>query len=196
MVHNSFLFNFQGIINDIRDKVKGDKEKEKALIPILEAIKNDTEFEDLPLYKEYLSIFDIEHDLGDIELHFPPEMEDSKDDFMTLLQFVAASFSSTYNFEYNEESNSIDLLITVTKCSQKITKKLHELWWIQIARLFEIYLGEMLNLEAIRNHSESEKRSIDEERKMRFMIYQKKIRQLKNKKDIGGISEIDDLLRD
>ena len=163
---------------------------------MLDAITEDTELEDLPIYKEYLSIFDVEQDLGSLRLHYPSEMEDCKAEFMTLLRFVAASFSSSYELEYDKETDSVDLLITVVGGDQKITKKLFDLWSFQIRRLFEIYLEEMLNLEALRHLSKGERKAIDEERKMRFMVYQKKVRQLKNKKESGDImSDMDDLLR-
>lgn len=193
MIHNSYLFDFQEILSDIREKAKDDEEK-KDLALMLDTISDDTELEDLPLYKEYLSLFDVEHDLGDIELHYPSEMEDCKSDFMTLLRFVSASFSSSYNLEYDEDSNSVDLLITVRSGDHKITKKLHKLWTYQIAHLFNIYLEEMLKLEALRLTSEDDKNTIDEERKMKVVIYQKKIKQLKSKKDCGDVKNIDDLL--
>lgn len=196
MIHDSYLFNFQGIVSDLRDKVREDEEKGKDLKPMLDAITEDTELEDLPIYKEYLSIFDVEQDLGSLRMHYPSEMEDCKAEFMTLLRFVVASFSSSYELEYDKETDSVDLLITVVGGDQKITKKLYDLWSFQISRLFEIYLEEMLNLEALRHLSEGERKSIDEERKMRFMVYQKKVRQLKNKKESGDImSDLDDLLR-
>lgn len=195
MIHDSYLFDFQGVINDIREKIKVDEEKEKNIKPLLDGITEDTELEDLPLYKEYLSIFEVEQDLEGIELHYPSEMEDCKADFMTLLRFVAASFSSSYELEYDKETDVVDLLITVVGDDQRITKKLYDLWMFQVARLFEIYLEEMLNLEALRHLSEDEKKSIDEERKMRLMVYQKKVRQLRNKKASGDImSDMDDLL--
>ena len=195
MIHDSYLFDFQGVIKDLRDKVKEDEEKEKDLKPVLDPITEDTELEDLPLYKEYLSLFDVEQDLGNLRLHYPSEMEDCKAEFMTLLRFVAASFSSSYELGYDKETDSVDLLITVVGGDQKITKKLNDLWMFQISRLFEIYLEEMLNLEALRHLSEDERKSIDQERKVRFMVYQKKVRQLKNNIESGDImSDMDDLL--
>lgn len=195
MIHDSYLFDFQDVINNIRDKVKEDEEKEKDLKPLLDAITEDTELEDLRLYKEYLSLFEVEKDLGDLELNYPPEMEDCKTDFKTLLRFVAASFSSNYNLEYDTEANSVELEIAVESGEKQITKKLHELWSFQICSLFTIYLEEMLNLDALRHDSEFEKSAIDEERKVRLMIYQKKVRQLKNKKESGDIiSDMEDLL--
>ncbi len=190
MIHDSYLFDFQGVINDIREKIKEDDEKEKNLKSLLDGITEDTELEDLPLYKEYLSMFEVEQDLEGLKLHYPSEMEDCKEDFMTLLRFVAASFSSSYELEYDKENDVVDLLIRVVANGQSISKKLYDLWMFQVARLFNIYLKEMLDLEALRHLSEGDKKSIDEERKMRFMVYQKKVRQLRKK------MASDDIMRD
>ncbi len=193
MIHDSYLFDFQAIINDIRESLE--EHEEKALKPMLDDITETSELEDLSLYKEYLSIFDVEHDLGDLKLHYPKRFADCEDDFVVLFRLVAGSFSSNYSLEFDEETETVDLLITVESDDNHITKKLHKLSSFQIARLFEIYIKEQLNLECLRNESNSEMNAIDEERKMRFLVYQKKTRQLKNEKDSSDIlSDMDDLL--
>lgn len=193
MIHDSYLFDFQAIINDIREGL-GEHE-EKALKPVLDDITETNELEDLSLYKEYLSVFDVEHDLGDLKLHYPKEFEDCEDDFMVLFRLVAGSFSSNYSLEYDEETEAVDLIITVESGDNHITKKLHELWSFQIVRLFEIYIKEQLNLEGLRDGSDSEMNAIEEERKMKLLVYQKKMRQLKNEIDSSDIlSDMDDLL--
>lgn len=193
MIHDSYLFDFQAIINDIRESLE--EHEEEALKPVLDAITETTELEDLPLYKRYLSIFDVEHDLGDLKLHYPAEFADCEDDFVVLFRLVAGSFSSNYSLEFDEETETVDLIITVESGDNHITKKLHDLWSFQIARLFEIYIKEQLNLEGLRDGSDSEMNAIEEERKMRLLVYQKKMRQLKNEIDSGDIlSDMDDLL--
>ena len=68
MIHDSILFNFQEIINDLREKEAKENKKEMFFKGQLEAITEETEFEDLPFYKEYLAAFDLEHDLKGVEL--------------------------------------------------------------------------------------------------------------------------------
>ena len=200
------LFYFQDVINYIRDEVK--KGKELECERLLDDIAEDAEFEDLPLYKEYLSLFDVEHVLGELGLglHFPPRLPEYEADFMPLLRLVAASFSSTYELEYDDETNSVNLIITSKSHGESRTKALDELWSFQIHRLFEIYIEEQLNLEALRLNSEAEKEAIEKERKMKLLVFQKKIRQLrkqiekkeriheaqKESRDI--LSDMDDLL--
>ena len=182
MIHDSYLFDFQGIVEDIRDQAKeneGEKKK-AALKPVLDDITDATELEDLSVYKEYLSAFDVSNDLGDLELHCPNDLEDCRADFVTLLRLVAASFSCDYDLEYDNETHSVDLTIKVVDSEGGIvSKKVHELWMYQIANMFYIYLEEMLLSEGMRRQSDSSKENVDKSRKERFVVYQKKIRQLK-----------------
>ena len=204
MEHTSYLFDFQDIIQDIRDKIK--EGKELYCEHLLDTIDEDTEFEDLPVYKEYLSIFDVEHDLGGLELLFPSALNDCKADSLSVLRLVAASFSSTYDLEYDDETNSVILIISSESHGESRTAKLPDLWSFQIRRLFEIYIEEQLNLEALRLNSEAEKKAIEEERKVKLMVFQKKIRQLgkqiekkeriheSQKESSDILSDMDDLL--
>lgn len=199
MIHDSYLFDFQSVIKGIRHKIKNDKEKNEAITPLLDGITQDTEFEDLPLYKEYLSLFDVEHDLGDKELSFPSELEYCKADSLPLLRLVAASFSSTYDLLYDDVTNKVSLIITVESQGVTLTKILEELDDFQITRLFEIYIEEQLNMEAFRLNSSLEKDAIDEERRVKVMVYQKKLRQLeiqleKNERIREAQKESEDIL--
>ena len=179
MIHNSYLFNFQDIINFIREKVK--EGKDMPCQSLLDAITEDTELEDLPMYKEYLSKFDVKRDLEGFDLKIPSELGDYKADFLYLLRFVAASFSSSYELELDEHSNSVILFLTAVSNGTRITKDIQELWSFQVRLLFKIYVEEILNLEALRSKSEDEKEDVDEQRNMKLMIYEKKIKQLQNR---------------
>ena len=153
-------------------------------------------------------MFDVEHVLGELGLglHFSPRLPEYEADFMPLLRLVAASFSSTYELEYDDETNSVNLIITSKSHGESRTKALDELWSFQIHRLFEIYLEEQLNLEALRLYSEAEKEAIEKERKMKLLVFQKKIRQLRKqiekkermredlKESNDILSDLDDLL--
>ena len=179
MIHNSYLFNFQDIINFIREKVK--EGKDMPCQSLLDAITEDTELEDLPMYKEYLSKFDVKRELEGFDLKIPSELCDYKADFLCLLRFVAASFSSSYELELDEHSNSVILFLTAVSNGTRITKDIQELWPFQVRLLFKIYVEEILNLEALRSKSEDEKEDVDEQRNMKLMIYEKKIKQLQNR---------------
>ena len=206
MGHNLHLFYFQDVINSIRNEIEmGRKVKCERL---LDDIAEDAEFEDLQLYKEYLSLFDVEHDLEDLGLglHFPSDLTDFEADFMLLLRLVAASFSSTYELEYDNETNLVNLIIMSKYKEKSVTKELHYLLSFKISRLFEIYIEEQLSLETLRLNSDEEKSAIEEERRIRLMVYQKKLQQLKRQlekkeriqeaqKESGDIlSDLDDLL--
>lgn len=201
---HTYLFHFQNIIQDIRDKTKNSKKLECERL--LDDITEETEYEELLLYKEYLSLFDVEHDLGDLELAFPSALDDCKADASSLLRLVAASFSNTYDLKYDDKTNTVVLIISGKSHGESRTKKLPDLWSFQIKRLFEIYIEEQLNLEALRLNSEDEKRAIENEREVKLMVYQKKIRQLKKQiekinrmhetqnESEGILSDLDNLL--
>ena len=207
MIHNSKLFNYQIVINAIRDEVKNGKKLECELF--LDDIAEDAEFEDLPLYKEYLFLFHVEHDLEELGLgvHFRPGLTDFDADCLPLLRLIAASFSSTYELEYDDETNSVNLIITSVSQGKSVTKKLHDLWHFQISRLFEIYIEEQLNLEAVRLNSETEKEEVEKERKMKLLVFHKKIQQLRKqiekkdrmredqKESSDILSDLEDLLK-
>lgn len=198
-MEHTYLFDFQSIIQDLRDKIK---RKEKLECEhLLNDITEETEYEELPMYKEYLSLFDVEHDLGGLELAFPSALDDCKADASSLLRLVAASFSNTYDLKYDDKTNTVVLIISVKSHGESRTEKLPDLWSFQIIRLFEIYVEEQLNLEALRLNSEVEKRAIEDERKVKLMVYQKKIRQLekqieKKEKISVAQKESNDILSD
>lgn len=194
MIHDSYLFDFQMVINEIREKIK--KGKKMNCERLLADITETAELEDLPLYKEYLSLFDVWHTPRDVELHFPSELQNCKADFFILMIFVAASFSSKYDFEYDKETNLMSLSIMVEKDDgQLVVRRLHELSMPKIRRLFGIYLEEQLDLEGIRFKTEDGKKVIDEKRKMKLLVYQKKMKQLMNQMESSEIlSDLDALL--
>lgn len=204
MKHTSVLFNFQKVINYIRGKAK--EGKAPSYKDLLDDITEETEFEDLPFYKEHLSLYEVENDFGDFELAFPSVLLDYKADAPSLVKIVAASFSSTYDFVYDDATRLVSLIIMLYDHGSMIKKAVEELRASQVRRLFEIYIEEQFNVEAMRLNSEDAKRSIENERKVKLMVYQKKIRQLKkqiekadrmheaqNESD-GILSDLDDLL--
>lgn len=184
MACNTYLFDFQDFIQELREKwheqIKEGSRKEEYL-SILDSITEDTKFEDLPVYKDYISRFDVVGTFKYAEIigmKVPSDLEDDFD-YTLLLQLVAASFSSDYELKLDLESQFVDLIITVKSGDQSVTKELQELWSFQIIRLFEIYIDEQLNLEGSRFESENDKAALELERELRFLNYRRMITGLK-----------------
>ena len=79
----------------------GRDDKEEGFDRVLEGIGKDSVVEDLPLYKEYLSKFDIEHALEGFNIEAEDQTMATHDDMMLLFRLIAASFSSSYDFIYD-----------------------------------------------------------------------------------------------
>jgi len=143
------MFDFKNFIENLREnpEKKDIPEKyEKFVEPLPE------KFEDTKIYKDYLSKFNTEG----IELKLP-EFVDDDFDWDLLLRLVLGSFSSTYVLEYLPEEKKYELIINVSAGDKHVAKKLSELWGFQIARMYEIYIEEQMNLEILANESENEK---------------------------------------
>ena len=205
MVHKSPIFNFQKDIAIIRKNVAQENLKRKVFYePLLAAITNDTELEDLRFYKEYLSGFDVEHELEGFKLACNPAFFDSCRDVAPLfLRFVAASFSSTYDLEYIFERDEVALTIHVSVEAGHETEKYEKLWPHIISRLFCFYLREQLNFDGFRESSEGARKVVDEKRAMLLVVFQKKVRMLKQQRErlsrnadelTDNLKSLDDLL--
>ena len=190
MDNNYELFNFQNIIEELKEKHDGEEKFEK----FIEGIDEDSIIEDMPFYKNYLSKFDVEQAFDGFNLPAVEKELLSKDDLFLLFRLILASFSSSYDILYDKLSNSIDFSVTVTTSAQSITKKISELWSFQIIRLFEIYMNEQIEL-SIEDYDSDELEEFEDKRKMILMVYKKKIRQLR---DLQGtketLADLDDLL--
>lgn len=185
------LFDFQGIVQQIRHKHEQKKEP-MSCQELLEGVDEKMTIEDMPFHKDYLSTFDTEHAFDSLVLKRDTTMELSETDYDIMQKLVYASFSSSYNFFYDSDSLSYELWISVTSENATTTKKLHELDFIQVMTLFLIYVEEQFNLEGIKNESEIDKYIIDKERSTRKIVFEKKIMQLK--RQINNQSDLMDLL--
>ena len=136
-------------------------------------------FEDLPLYKEYLSGFDVEHDLEGFELCYNPDMEEYKSDFPMLLRLVAASFSSTYSFEYDISTNEVELVVSAAYRERSKIKRCGDVSTFNFRNIFKTYLEEQLNYDANRGLSEPDREWIDEKREQTLKAYHRNIMRLK-----------------
>ena len=141
------MFDFKVFIENLREnpEKKDTVEKyEKLVEPIPEKI------EETIIYKNYLSKFDV----SDINLVLP-EFVDEEFDWDLLLKFILASFSSSYVFE-KVDDDKYELIINVSAGDKHVAKKLSELWGFQIARMYEIYIEEQMNLEILAHEDEKE----------------------------------------
>ena len=169
-----YLFNFQRFVEKLREN-----DEKHDIIETFE--KNfgslkDKDYTDLPFYKNYLAKFEI-----DVELKKKVELpEDLVDDFDydLLLKLVVGSFYSDYQFILEDDTDSVELLISVKYGGQSVTKRLGELWSFQILRLFEIYMEEQLNLANLMEESEEDEECVCMERNMRSELFKKELARL------------------
>lgn len=142
------LFDFNSFIEDLRQNPEK-KETVEKYEKFVEEIPQD--IKEQKWYKEYICDFDT------IDYKVP---EDIKDDFDwdLLMQLIAWSFSSEWVIDLDEDWK--EFIVSVQSGDQYVVKKISELWWFQILRLFEIYVEEQMNLEILIHEDEKEKESI------------------------------------
>ena len=184
------MFDFQNIIAQLKEKHDGEEKFEK----FIEGFDENSVIEDMPFYKDYVSKFDVERAFDGFNLTTVENELLSKDDLFMLFRLILASFSSSYDILYDKPSNSIDFSVSVTSDDKSITKKISELWFFQIMRLFEIYVNEQIEI-SIGDYDPEELEDLKDQRKIRLMVFEKKVRQIH---DLQGTDEIladlDDLL--
>lgn len=184
------LFDFQSIITQLKEKHDGEEKFKK----FIEGLNEHSTIEDMPFYKEYLSKFEVERAFDDFNLTDVEDVLLSKDDLFMLFRLIVASFSSSYDILYDKQSKTIDLSISVKSSEQFITKKISELWSFQIMKMFDIYVNEQIEL-SIEDYDPEELEDFKDQRKIRLMIFEKKVRQIH---DLQGtdetLAELDDLL--
>lgn len=184
------MFDFQSIITQLKEKHDGEEKFKK----FIEGLNDNSTIEDMPFYKDYLSKFEVERVFDDFNLTDVEDVLLSKDDLFMLFRLIVASFSSSYDILYDKQSKTIDLSISVKSSEQFITKKISELWSFQIMKMFDIYVNEQIEL-SIEDYDPEELEEFKDQRKIRLMIFEKKVRQIH---DLQGTDEtlakLDDLL--
>lgn len=183
------LFNFQHILAQQKEEHAGNEKFEK----LIEGVDENTVIEDMPFYKDYLSRFDVEQAFDGFNLAAQEEFQFSRDELYLLFRLVFASFSSSYNILYDKPSHSIDLSISAESKDQKVTKNIAELFFFQIDRMFEIYVNELFEL-YISDFDAEEQESFEAEQKVRLMIFEKKVRQIRQQ--MRDLQESDEILSD
>ena len=97
------------------------------------------------------------------DLILKPENVDVEFDWRLLVQLGAASISSEADFLPAE--SGVHLIFRVQNHGASVTKRLDELFYIQIFRLFEIWISENINLMALACEYEEEKTSLFKEKR-------------------------------
>lgn len=152
------LFDFQKFIQDLRENAEKKEvvEKYEKLFWTI-----DGQIQDQIWYKEYIYQFTT--------LNYKVPEEIMKDfDWNLLMQMVSSSFSSDGLMDYDQESDLPEFVISVQSGDQIVVKKVTELRWFQVLRLYEIYAEEQMNLQILIAEDEKEKEAILAQREARF----------------------------
>lgn len=162
------LFNFQTFVQELRDNTdkKEVVEKYEKFFGALEG-----ELKDQKRYKEYVASF------PSLAYKVPEELQ-ADFDWELLMQLVGASFSSDGLIDTdkdNEDEQALpEFVISVQSGDQVVVKKISELRWFQILRLYEIYAEEQMNLQVLIAEDEKEKDAIiaqrDSRAKRRWLV--------------------------
>lgn len=156
------LFNFQTFIAELRENAEKKEviEKyEKFFWPI------EGNITDQIWFKEYVSLAPT------ITYAVPEELQQDFD-WQLLMQLVASSFSSDGLIDTQTDQEQPDFVISVQSGDQVVVKKISELWWFQILRLYEIYAEEQMNLQILIAEDEKEKEAILAQRQSRIARWQ------------------------
>ena len=185
--------------DNISKKLHNNPEKEERVKKYEEKyeIGKGSIIEDHPFYKDYLSRFNLD---PRFELITPDGVVMSPQEWDLLARLVYGSFSSSYSFILDEEwkRNPTDkirvhLSISVESGGAYTSKKLDELFTLQIERLFEIYVNEQIDLVVIYDDDDDEhlgpfgdfndNSDRDEGRDERIESFEKKLNNLKSEAD-------------
>lgn len=152
------LFNFQAYIEELRENPEKKEvvEKYEKFFWVLE-----WEVQDQLWFKDYVNKLNV------LPYKVPEELKEDFD-WNLLMQLVGASFSSDWLFDYIEWEEFPEFVISVQSWEQVVVKKISELWWFQILRLYEIYIEEQMNLQILIAEDEKEKEAILAQRDSRI----------------------------
>jgi len=185
------MFNFKEFIENLKDS-----EEKKDIVAKYEKLVETIpeKFEDTIIYKDYLSKFNV----ADLDLLYPDYIDEDFD-WNLLIRLVISSFSSSYVLDNDEETWKIELVINVSAGDKYIAKNLSELWGFQIARMYEIYIEEQMNLEILVHEDEKEKDIVLTQRssnldKWKLIVDNTQVKKLKEEEEKEKKNKIDDLM--
>ncbi len=139
--------------------------------------------ESLPFYRDYLAHFDTD----DLQIKGPGFFE-YEFDYDLLFRLIAGSFSSGWNFEYHDGSLP-RLAIRVSANNKEVNKYLDDLWGFQIARMYEIYIKEQLNLEVVMYENVRERDIVVDQRRRVLEMYDERMAKYRRKKLMSILQE-------
>ena len=185
--------------DNISKKLHNNPEKEERVKKYEEKyeIGKGSIIEDHPFYKDYLSRFNLD---SSFELITPDGVVMSPQEWDLLARLVYGSFSSSYSFILDEEWKrnptdkiKVHLSISVESGGAHTSKKLDELFTLQVERLFEIYVNEQIDLVVIYDDEDDEhlgpfgdfndNSDRDEGRDERIESFEKKLNNLRSEAD-------------
>ena len=167
------MFNLKEFVEELRESSEKKKiiENYEKYVESLESCEN---IYDTKIYKEYLKNFDKEKiDFVVSKLKMPEFVDEDEFDWELLVLLVVSSFSSTWEFEIDFEVKKLSLIINVKAGDKYVKKRLEDLWEFQIARMYEIYIEEQMNLLSLSKESETEKKTVENNRDERLKYFEK-----------------------
>lgn len=153
------LFDFKRFLDELRDNPEK-KEIIEKYEKYLWTIHGDVT--DQVWYKEYVTTFPV------VEYKVPDELRQDFDRQL-LMKLVAASFSSDWLLAPidDDKEHLPDFVISVQSGEQLVVKKMSELRWFQVLRLYDIYIEEQMNLQILLHEEEKEKEAIFAQREQK-----------------------------
>ncbi len=154
------LFDFRRFLDELREnpeKKEIVEKYEKYFGTIVDDVRDQL------WYREYVSTFPF------VDYSVPEELRQDFD-WELLMQLVAASFSSDGLLAVSDNADAAsapDFVISVQSGDQLVVKKMSELRWFQVLRLYDIYIEEQMNLQILLHEEEKEKEAILSQREQK-----------------------------
>ena len=167
-----FIVLFQSILAQQMEEHAG----EEKFDWLMEGVNENSVIEDMPFYKNYLSLFDVEQAFKGFNLSAEKKSL-SRDDLYLLFRLVSASFSTTYIILYDKPSNTVDFSITVESDEKSITRNIVDLDSSQIKRLYKSYVNEQFDFSTGEFESD-DLESIQARQKERLAAFERNVREL------------------
>ena len=182
------MFDYQTILEDLG------KEENPRFKKLIDEISVVPRLEDLSLYKDYLSKFDMEQDFDGYALSAQKDSI-SKDDLFLLFRLICAWDSCTYTIVYDKEHNAIDFQVTAPLTERTVTKKVQQLSDSQITNLYRDGIKILFFKEIRLDIKGIGKSDFDTDQKRLLKLYKKKVRIWHDLMESDKIlSEMDELL--
>lgn len=141
------------------------------------AISEDSNIEDMPFYKDYLSKFDTEKELDGLELKWDKSDMVNYKDYDLLQRLVLGSINVDYKLDFDKE----DQTYTLTIVTDSVSRPMNTLMFVEFGQLFRIFIDEMLFMEIAKHDEENGGRQwVEEQRQIRLKYFERKTEQLRN----------------